>query len=182
MFCSGSEGQHGFQAWLIPHKNNVCPGRNLYRCVNWVQWVWRLNSPSEVEPVMWQLLGPQAVCVTENSWRPSHIQGAPVPANGFLPGQGLDSTGLPPSCLGFSSSPLPSPPPHPSPGFSCLATSTPLPNSRAPSTPPPRSPKNVFSLISFSGPDKGCQWWSWSRSRSRSGWRNSRGDSARSRF
>lgn len=79
MFCFGSEGRGGFQAWLIPHKNNICPGRNLYRSVNWVQWVWRLNSPSEVEPVMWQLLGPQAVCVTENSWRPSPVAGGRPP-------------------------------------------------------------------------------------------------------
>ena len=27
---------------------------------------------------MWQLLGPQAVCVTENSWRPSHKRGGPA--------------------------------------------------------------------------------------------------------
>lgn len=133
---------------------------------------------------MWQLLGPQAVYVTDNSWRLeggplAFIQEASIPAHGFLPGQGLDSTGPSQSCLGISPSPLPSPPPNSLSWFFLLSNvhSSPRFKDSLLPTPTPQIPNNVFSLISFSGPDRECRWWSWSRSRSRSGWRSSRGDS-----
>lgn len=130
----------------------------LFAICTWCSWSARRqrvtqDSPSEVEPVVWQQMGPQAVCATEGSWRPSLVaarrfsdrsKGASKPklmtfsrgrhwAGENLPGNGLGLS------LSHSSFPLPNPLPFL--GFSYTVTSTPLPDLTASSSPPPRYPQ-----------------------------------------
>lgn len=110
------------------------------------------------QSVVWQLMGPQAVCVTENSWRPDLVAGMRLSGP-----QGNSSQLLFPkgrlltvedhlSNIWVSASPTPaSPSPTPLPilFFSCRAISTSLPDSTASSSPPPRSPHKLVQAYFF---------------------------------